>query len=161
MLIDVSVRRLYCENRDCAKTTVVEQVDGLTERYQRRTPALRRVVEALAVVLAGSAAARLLTVLHLSSVAVLNCLMRITLPQRPTPLVAGIDEFALLRGHRYATIIIDAISGQRVEVLPDRKTVTVATWLREHPGIRVLCRDGRRRLRPGRHRRRRDDRPGR
>lgn len=161
MLIDVSVRRLYCENRDCAKTTVVEQVDGLTERYQRRTPALRRVVEALAVVLAGSAAARLLTVLHLSSVTVLNCLMRITLPQRPTPLVAGIDEFALLRGHRYATIIIDAISGQRVEVLPDRKTVTVATWLREHPGIRVLCRDGRRRLRPGRHRRRRDDRPGR
>ncbi|MEV1025014.1 hypothetical protein [Streptomyces sp. NPDC050264] len=43
---------------------MVEQVDGLTERYQRRTPVLRQIVEGLAVVLAGPAAARLLTVLH-------------------------------------------------------------------------------------------------
>ncbi|MCZ4120233.1 ISL3 family transposase [Streptomyces sp. H39-S7] len=144
VLIEISVRRLYCENPDCAKTTFVEQVAGVTERYQRRTPALRRIVEALAVVLAGSAAARLLTVLHqsLSSATVVNCLMRIPLPRRPTPQVAGIDEFALLRGQRYATIIIDADSGQRVEVLPDRKMVTVTAWLREHPGIRIMCRDG-------------------
>ncbi|MEU6380319.1 transposase family protein, partial [Streptomyces sp. NPDC046909] len=40
VVIDVSVRRLYCEKSDCAKTTFVEQVAGLTERYQRRTPAL-------------------------------------------------------------------------------------------------------------------------
>lgn len=144
VMINVSVRRLYCENHSCAKITFVEQVDGLTERYQRRTPALRRVVDAFAVVLAGSAAARLLTVLHqtVAPATLLNCLMRITLPHRPTPLVVGIDEFALLKGHRYATIIIDAASGQRVEVLPDRKMVTVTAWLREHPGIRVLCRDG-------------------
>lgn len=64
MVIDLSVRRLYCENPDCPKLTFVEQVDGLTERYQRRTPALRRMVEAVAVALAGSAGARLLTVLH-------------------------------------------------------------------------------------------------
>ncbi|MGD6755796.1 ISL3 family transposase [Streptomyces sp. BH105] len=144
MLIDISVRRLYCENSDCARTTFVEQIDGLTERYQRRSPALRRLVEALAVLLAGSAAARLLTVLPqtLSAATVLNCLMRNTLSHRPMPTIAGIDEFALLRGHRYATIIIDAVNGQRVEVLPDRKMATVTAWLREHPGIRLMCRDG-------------------
>ncbi|MFI0980860.1 transposase family protein [Streptomyces sp. NPDC021093] len=79
VMINVWVRRLYCENHGCAKTTFVEQVDGLlTERYQCRTPALRRVVEACAVVLAGSAAARLLTVLHqtLTLATVLNCLIR-------------------------------------------------------------------------------------
>ncbi|MFF8531899.1 hypothetical protein ACN6K9_004238 [Streptomyces sp. SAS_267] len=48
----------------CPRTTFVEQVDGLIERYQRRTPALRRIVEAVAVALAGSAGARLLMVLH-------------------------------------------------------------------------------------------------
>lgn len=91
---------------------------GLTERYQRRTPALRRLVEALAVVLAGPAAARLLTVLHqmLSSSTVLNCLMRIPLARRAMPQVAGIDEFALLKGHRYATIVIDADSSRRIEM---------------------------------------------
>ncbi|WP_282206631.1 transposase [Kitasatospora fiedleri] len=68
--------------------------------------------------------------------------MRIPLPDRPTPVAVGIDEFALLKGHNYATIIIDADSGQRIEVLPDRKTDTVTRWLREHPGIRIMCRDG-------------------
>ncbi|WP_238426467.1 transposase [Streptomyces adustus] len=68
--------------------------------------------------------------------------MRIAPPKREAPRVVGIDEFALLRGHRYATIIIDTQTGQRIEVLPDRKAATVCAWLREHPGARVLCRDG-------------------
>ncbi|MEU3464787.1 ISL3 family transposase [Streptomyces sp. NPDC006733] len=144
VLIDVSVRRLYCENPGCARTTFVQQVDGLTERYQRRTPALRRIVEALGIVLAGTTAARLLMLLHqtLSPASVLSQVMRIPLPHRPTPEVVGIDEFALLRGQNYATIIIDAETGRRIEVLPDRKMATVTGWLRTHPGIRVVCRDG-------------------
>ncbi|AWN30113.1 hypothetical protein DKG71_31725 [Streptomyces sp. NEAU-S7GS2] len=72
----------------------------------------------------------------------LNCLMRITLPEREAPRVAGIDEFALLRGHRYATIIVNAETSGRIEVLPDRKVATVSAWLRQHPAVRVVCRDG-------------------
>ncbi|WP_424889054.1 ISL3 family transposase [Streptomyces sp. XH2] len=53
-----------------------------------------------------------------------------------------IDEFALLRGHRYATVLIDAEIGKRVEVLPDRKMQTVTAWLREHSGVEIVCRDG-------------------
>ncbi|MET7356123.1 transposase [Streptomyces mirabilis] len=37
----------------------------------------------------------------------------------------GIDEFALRKGHRYATILTDAETGERIEVLPDHKTETV------------------------------------
>jgi hypothetical protein len=83
------VRRLYCENPvcenpACEKVTFAEQVTGLTRRYQRRTPALQKVVDAVAVALAGSAGARMLGVLHqvLSWACMLNCLMRITLPAR-------------------------------------------------------------------------------
>lgn len=53
--IDLTVRRLYCENRACEKVTFAEQVDGLTRRYQRRTPGLQHVVDAVALALAGSA----------------------------------------------------------------------------------------------------------
>ncbi|MBC9719566.1 hypothetical protein H9Y04_44480 [Streptomyces sp. TRM66268-LWL] len=54
------------------------------------------MVEAVARVLTGSAGTRLLSVLHhaLSWASALNWLMRITLPEREAPRVAGIDEFA-------------------------------------------------------------------
>ncbi|MFG3225148.1 ISL3 family transposase [Kitasatospora sp. NPDC048194] len=144
VVIDLSVRRLYCENPACEKVTFAEQIDGLTRRYQRRTPALQKVVDAVAVALAGSAGARLLGVLHhaLTWASVLNCLMRISLPARVVPRVLGIDEFALRRGHRYATILIDAATGERIDVLPDRKMETVTAWLKAHPGIEAVCRDG-------------------
>ncbi|MFF6888745.1 hypothetical protein ACFY9F_36865 [Streptomyces sp. NPDC012421] len=51
--IDLSVRRLYCENPSCPKLTFAEQVPGLTIRYQRRTPPLQHLVESVGVVLAG------------------------------------------------------------------------------------------------------------
>ncbi|MFI5706113.1 transposase family protein [Streptomyces xanthochromogenes] len=39
--VELSVRRLYCENTTCPKVTFAEQVPGLTTRYQRRTPRLQ------------------------------------------------------------------------------------------------------------------------
>ncbi|WP_283959588.1 transposase family protein [Streptomyces mirabilis] len=64
VLIELTVRRLYCENVRCSRRTFAEQVEGLTVRYGRRTPAARRVLEAVAVALAGRAGSRLAAVLH-------------------------------------------------------------------------------------------------
>ena len=68
--------------------------------------------------------------------------MRQAAPPLRVPRVLGIDDFALKRRHRYATVIIDAETGERIDVLPDRTAQTLVAWLREHPGAEYVCRDG-------------------
>ncbi|GGW76465.1 hypothetical protein GCM10010350_71690 [Streptomyces galilaeus] len=94
--------------------------------------------------LCGRAAARLagLLAVPVSRSTALRHLRRLPLPQQAVPRVIGVADFALRRRHRYATIITDAETGRRLAVLPDRERATLESWLREHPGAEVVCRDG-------------------
>ncbi|WP_441247770.1 ISL3 family transposase [Kitasatospora sp. McL0602] len=141
--IDLGVRRLYCQNPACSKVTFAEQVPGLTMRYQRRTPLLQELVEAVGVVLAGRGGARMLSILGiaLSRSAVLSQLMRVPLPPLVTPRVLGVDDFALY-GDTYGTLLVDATTRLPLTLWEGRDAEQLSRWLREHPGVEVACRDG-------------------
>ncbi|WP_408908440.1 transposase [Streptomyces albidoflavus] len=54
----------------------------------------------------------------------------------------AVDDFALRRWQSYATIVINAETSERIEVLPRCEAASLGAWLRGHPGIEAACRDG-------------------
>ncbi|MGQ5655682.1 transposase family protein [Streptomyces lannensis] len=100
VVIELTVRRLYCENSACTRRTFAEQVDGLTIRCGRRTPSSRHLLEAVAVALAGRGGARLAAALHIrvSRTTLLRAIMALPDPAWAAPKVLGVDDFATRRG---------------------------------------------------------------
>jgi transposase len=144
VVIDLGVRRLACNNVACPQKTFRQQVSALAARYARRTQRLTASLARIAITLAGRAGAVALAGLGVvtSRSTVLRVLMALPVPSAPTPRVLSVDDVALRRGHRYATVVIDALTYRRVDVLADRKAATLTEWLREHPGAEIVCRDG-------------------
>ena len=144
VLVRVQVRRMRCPALDCKVQTFREQVPGILDRYQRRISRLTVQVSAVAHGLAGRASARLLPALGIAASrhTALRVLLQIPLPEVTVPRVLGIDDFALRRGSVYATVLIDAETGRRIDVVPGRTADAAGKWLRDHPGVQIVCRDG-------------------
>jgi len=143
VVLRVRVRRFVCATPGCARRTFTDDRSGLTTRSARRTLRLTVWLRQIGLALGGQAGARLAQQQHLpTSPATLLRVIRasVTTPAR-APRVLGVDDWAFKKGHRYGTILVDLEARQPVDLLPDRTADSVATWLRDHPGAEIVCRD--------------------
>ncbi len=55
--------------------------------------------------------------------------------------VLGVDDWAMCRGERYGTILVDLERRRVVDLLPNTEAATFASWLHTRPQIQVVSRD--------------------
>jgi len=130
-------------NTQCSRRTFAERFGEQIQAYARRTTRCKTELQAIGLALGGKAGVRLAQVLGLSVSAdtLLRLIRSVEVPERETPEILGVDDFALRKGKQYGTILVDLQRLHPVDLLPDREKATLATWLKAHPGVKVVSRD--------------------
>ena len=141
--LQLRVRRFFCDNHACPRKIFGERLDDVTTTHAQRTDRQRDALTAIALALGGEAGARLAATLGMpvSPDTLLRLIRQAPEIARPAPTVLGVDDWAIHKGLTYGTILVDLERHRPVDLLPDRSSGSLATWLRAHPGVQIITRD--------------------
>jgi transposase len=137
------VRRFRCDQPDCSQGVFCERFPGLLAPYARSTTRLTDAHQNIGFALGGEAGARLADRLDMptSPDTLLRRVKNAPEELIPSPRFVGVDDWAIRKGQRYGTILIDLERGRVLDILPGRDGEALKVWLREHPGVEVVSRD--------------------
>lgn len=141
--LSIKVRRFYCPNPCCCRRTFAEPMSDLLGPRARRTRRLAQTQGRVGIACGGAGGARLLNHLRMpaSRATVLRLVRAMPMPDAPAPVHVGVDDWAMRKGFSYGTIVVDLDRRRVVDLLPDRTAATLAGWLGQRPGIKVVARD--------------------
>ena len=127
----------------CPRRTFGEPLPRIARCRARHTDRLRASHHAIGLALGGNPGARLATRtgMPVGATTLLRRIREADLDPPLPPRVLGVDDWAWRKGSHYGTILCDLERGRRVDLLPDRKSETLAAWLKDHPSVEIVVRD--------------------
>ena len=139
----LKVPRFCCANRECSRQTFAEQYGQVIPVYSRKSQQMKTMYASTALHIGGRAGKKYLQKQGLSIG--LNTLLRYakSLSTEPTRSVRvlGVDDWAFRKGAYYGTILVDLEKQKPIDLLPDRRSETLANWLQKHPEVEIITRD--------------------
>lgn len=137
------VRRFFCSNPSCERKIFAERLGVTIRAFARRTERLATQLCQLTFHLSAEAAAQIGQQLGMpvSAATLLRLQRHHPLSPPPAPQIIGVDDWAIRKGRTYGALIVDLERHQPIDVLPDAKAETFATWLQQHPTITLISRD--------------------
>jgi len=138
------VRRFFCTQSTCAQKIFVERLPTLCHPHAQRTQRLQEALRQLGLRVGGQAGADAGSDLGISGSrdTILRLVRRSPQSAKADPRIIGLDDWARRRPLRYGTLICDLERSQPIDLLPDRSAQTVEAWLKAHPSVAVVSRDG-------------------
>src|SRR5712692_9397637 len=138
------VRRFFCKKSTCAQKIFAERLPDLCRPYAQRTTRLQEALCELGLRVGGQAEADVGSELGISGSrdTILRLVRRSPQPATSEPRIIGLDDWARKRRLRYGTLICDQERSQPIDLLPDRSVETVSAWLKKHPALAIVSRDG-------------------
>ena len=143
VVFHLSVRKFFCRNPDCARKIFTERLPTFVEPWAQVTKRLFEAVQAVGFATSGELGTRLADRIgiHSSPTTMLRRMMALSSPSSCQVSLLGIDDWSFRRGRTFGTILVDLATHAVLDLLPDRKAESAATWMRGHPEIEVVSRD--------------------
>lgn len=142
VMLQVNVRRFWCDTVICGRRIFCEQFDAVVlARYGRRTQRLKTIAHRLGLALGGRPGAAFASrlMMPVSKDTLLRVVRRCAVGGHEKLHVTAIDDFAFRRGQTYGTIVRDLERRRPVTFLPDRALETSRAWLAKRPSITIVA----------------------
>lgn len=141
--LHIEVRRFACGDERCSRKTFAADLTELLACRARRTTRLKVQHLATAYALGGEAGKRLAHGLSIpiSGDTLIRDIRQIPVASSPSVRVVGVDDWAMRKGCRYGTILVDLEEHRPIDLLGSREAEEVIVWFQAHPEIEIISRD--------------------